>query len=150
MLAITLCACNNEKREVERISLGYLDAMGNYRLDEAKPFATQRTVDVTLDFYRRLMPMIDSAYLAANTPAVVSIRKVQMLTDTTAIALFHKSTPASSVDDTLHLLKEDGQWLVHEVIVIPPMFVTDTAVARQRRIKLEEAKKMQQGAKGSL
>lgn len=126
-----MCACNNEEKEIERVSQGYLTAMANYRLDEAKPYATQRTVDVTLDFYRLLLPMVDSTYLAANTPAEITIREVQRRSDSTAIALFRKTSPASTVEDTVHLLKENGQWLVHEVIVIPPMFAIDSTMRRK-------------------
>ena len=140
VLLFLLCCCDStESRQIERAAYGYLDALGNYRIDDARPYATQQTCDVTLDFFNHIMPMVDTAYVISNTPAEIVIKSVCRETDTTAYVLFHKSTPIIQQDDTLRMVKRDGRWLAHVVIVVPQLFNQDTSI-HERRITREMAR----------
>lgn len=139
---LLMAGCNTEKREVERVAFGYLDAMGNYRIDDAVEYASRETNEVTLAFFRKILPNTDTAYIHSNTPAEIIIKEVEILTDTTAIALFHKTTPITQQDDTIHLKKEEGRWVVNAVLVdIPPILLTSKGKS-PRRVTPEIARKL--------
>lgn len=118
-LLLLATACGSDKAEIEQTAYGYLDAMGNYRFEEAIPYASQRTIETTIDFFSGMLPHTDTAYIASNTPAKITIKGVHQTSDTTAYALFHKSTPITQQDDTLRLVKEQGLWKANVVIQVP-------------------------------
>lgn len=115
-------ACSGGESQLKKCAQGYLEAMGNYRPAEAKPYASQETCEQTLAFYEMLMEHTDSAVYRNNMPAEITLGAITYPTDTTAEVAFHKSTPATQQDGTLHLLKREGRWMVHEVIEVPPIF----------------------------
>ena len=81
-----LAGCNNTAKDIEKAAYGYLDAMGNYRIEDAKPYASTQTCDNTLDVIQKnLMPKVDTDYIKSNTPATIEILGVEMLSDTTAV-----------------------------------------------------------------
>lgn len=147
-LLLVLCACGSDKKQIEQAAYGYLNAMGNYRFDEARPYATRQTCETTIDFFNSIMPHTDTAYIVSNTPAEITIKSVHKTSDTTAYALFHKSTPITQQDDTLQLVKSDGQWLANVVIVVPQIFNVDTT-HHQRRITPEMAREMKRVPAGT-
>ena len=126
LLPLLLWSCGNgDERAIRQAAQGYLDAMGNYRIMEAAPFATQETVETTLDFVQNhIMPQADSvesfaAYIRDNTPATIEITQVTLTSDTTADIAFTKTTPAQRQQGHKQLLKRQGQWRVHELIQVP-------------------------------
>lgn len=119
LLAIS---CGGGEKQLKEYAQSYLDAMGNYRPAEARPYASQETCEQTLAFYEMLMEHTDSAVYRNNMPAEITLGAIAYPTDTTAEVAFHKNTPATQQDGTLHLLKREGRWKVHEVIEVPPIF----------------------------
>ena len=116
------CACSNEKKEVERVAFGYLDAFSNYRFDEACLYATQATCDTTLEFFKSLLPLMDSNAFARNLPAAVTLCGTVITSDSTASVAFRTTTPTKQSDiDSIYLFKENGQWLVDLIVQVPPI-----------------------------
>jgi len=113
-----LASCNNENKEIQTVAQGYLDAMGNYKPAEARPYSTQQTCDVTLSFFEKIVAQTDPAVYANNMPASITLGEIT-IEDTLAEVAFHKSTPSMEQDGTLHCVKREGKWLVNEVIEIP-------------------------------
>ena len=118
---LTTACTGKEDKAIEEAAYGYAQALADYSVDDAVPYASQRTAEVTLDYYRAIVANTDSSIIASNTPASITITKVERLTDSTADALYHKSSPLTQLDDTLHLVKEKGRWVVNDVLVIPAM-----------------------------
>ncbi len=142
-LILIISSCNGEKREIKQTAYRYLDAMGNYRLDDAVPYASEKTNEVTIRFYKSLLPTIDTNNIKKNTPAKITINEVVMQSDTTAYAVFHKTTPITQQDDTLRMIKENGKWLAHVVIAIPSYMMPDSTM-HFRHFTREEMKQMSQ------
>ena len=123
------CSVNND--EIERVALGYLDAMGNYRFDDAKPFATDETIETTLRFCNEVvMAQADTnavlaANIKANMPATIVIDSIVRQNDTAALAYFTKNTPTTRNQHGKKLVVlRHGHWRVHEVIVLPDLLRT--------------------------
>lgn len=117
LLALLLGGCsNNDIKEINNAAYNYLDALGNYRIDDARPYASELTQERTLDFFARLLPAVDTNYIRKNTPAEVTIKGVVKLDDSTARAYFTKKTPIVLQDDSLTLIREKGRWVVDAVI----------------------------------
>ncbi|MBQ9639772.1 MAG: hypothetical protein IJV22_09500 [Bacteroidales bacterium] len=107
--------------DVAEIAELYLTAMGNYKFDDAKPFATQETCEQTIDFYAQtLLPNTDSNFIAQCTPATVRIDAVSNR-DTSADISFTKFSPCDTVHGHLSMRKRNGQWRAHVVIRVPDM-----------------------------
>lgn len=109
-------ACNSEKKQIHDTALEYIIATGNYRLDDAMPYATKETREVTLPALRDIIiPAVDSSIIASNTPATATIDNI-LIQDDTAWVDYTKTTPAGTSSNTLYLIKEDGKWLVDVVL----------------------------------
>lgn len=115
---LVLAGCHSEEARMRQAAQGYLDAMGNYRIADAAPYATQATRQITLPAMLHFMQRadFDSTYMRSNTPATITLGALQRHTDSTATILYHKSTPLSETDDSLRLHLEGGQWLAHAVL----------------------------------
>lgn len=114
-----LSACNGDKKEIEANALGYLNATGNYLIDEAMPYATKETRETTLTFLRdNLIPMTPQDYIRSNTPATITINNINILNDT-AYVTYTKNTPIQTLENEIRLVKEEGQWLVNVPLVLP-------------------------------
>ena len=115
--ALLLAACANPNRQAAtEAAQHYLDATANYRIDDARPYATHETLK-SLDFMQRvIIPQTDSAYLHDNQPATISIRQIEFPSDTEAIVHYHKSTPIKEKDSRLKMRLRDGQWKAYMVM----------------------------------
>lgn len=121
--AILFSACvQSETHKIEQAAKGYLEAMGNYRIDEAAPFATKQTREKSLPWLNKMKERSDSSFINANQPATIRIKETRMLTDTSARVYYHKSTPINEDDDSVTVILENGQWLV-DVKVRPLTFL---------------------------
>ena len=114
-------ACTNDEEQIAHSAQGYLEAMGNYRPTEARQYATPQTCDVTLAFFERVLEFTDSSVYANNIPAEITLGDIVITDDTSATVDFHKSTPSTQQDGTIHLSKRDGTWLVNEVLNVPQL-----------------------------
>lgn len=119
-LSLLLHSCNTERRLIEESALGYLDAMGNYRIKEAEAYATPETVEGTLrQIEKYIMPNLDSAFLTQNTPATIVINDVSITSDTTAEVSYTKTTPIQVQDGKLDMRKRGREWKAQVKIQIP-------------------------------
>lgn len=137
LLLLAGCTAGKQKKEVERVAYGYLEAMGNYRINDAAEFSSQGTRETTIRVFNRLMEKCDSAKLMENTPAEITITGVRILSDTTARAYFHKHTPITEQTDSVPLILEDGQWLVDVRIKAPDFLDTVLPVPNIDSIRME-------------
>lgn len=122
---LTIACSNPQKAEIEQAAQGYLDAMGNYRIDDAAPYATRHTRENAIPTLNKIMARSDTAYINSNRPAVITIHKTRMLSDTSARVYYHKSTPIKEVDDSVTVLLEENRWLV-DVRLAPIPFLDMT------------------------
>ncbi|MBR5831503.1 MAG: DUF4878 domain-containing protein [Bacteroidales bacterium] len=127
-VSVLCVACVTEKKEIEEVAYNYLDAMGNYRIDDARPYASAETCEKTLDvFINYLMPKVDTNYIKSNTPATIEILSVDILSDTTAVVSYEKTTPITvQKDGRLDMIKEDGRWCAEVIIALPPIVEMDS------------------------
>ncbi|MBR1835292.1 MAG: hypothetical protein IJ785_07280 [Bacteroidales bacterium] len=114
-----LAACAGDEGQLREYAQGYLDALGNYRPTEARPYASPETCEKTLAFYEALMSYTDSSVFKNNIPATITLGETSYSNDTCATVAFHKSTPITEQDGTLHMVKRGRKWLAHEVINFP-------------------------------
>ena len=119
-IALTAANCNTERSLIESSAYNYLDAMGNYRIAEAAPFASEQTQGTTINYIlNNIMPNMDSSYILQNTPATIKLKGVRMINDSTARIGYRKDTPITHQNDSLTLVKRNGQWQAHVVIKVP-------------------------------
>ena len=121
LLIATACSNKKEKKEIERVAMGYIESTSHFEFKKAEQYATTQTINVTLKYLQAIMPRVDSSNIENGKQATFYVKNVQLLTDTTAFAIYHKETIHKTYDDTLHLLKENNEWKVNLVIEIPPM-----------------------------
>lgn len=108
---ILFASCSSEEKEIEKAAYGYLNATGNYRIDEAEPYASQVTRERTLPFIKeKLIPMTDTNYIKANQPAKIIIDSVRVLCTDTAKVDYTKTTPIKILTGTIYMVKEEGKW----------------------------------------
>ena len=127
VLLLAVSCGNNPQKEIEKNAYGYLDAMGNYRIDDAKPYASTPTCERTLDVLQKyIMPKTDTNYIISNTPATIDILGVELLSDTTAVVSYSKTTPLQVQSGKLDMVKEDGRWCAEVIIALPPIMTMDS------------------------
>lgn len=110
---LLIIGCSSESHQIETVAYDYCLATANYDIDRAEAFCTEETRRTTLTTARRLLSLVDSSFIASDTPAHIDITAVRQTSDTTAIAVYHKTTPIKDFSDTLELRKRNGQWLAH-------------------------------------
>lgn len=118
IVALLITACNSsspEKENIGQAAYNYCVATSNYDLDAAEAFCTEETAKHTLAVGRHLLTLVDSSYIASDTPATIEIKSVKQLSDTSAYAVYHKQTPRKDYIDTMQMRKRDGQWLAHSI-----------------------------------
>lgn len=107
------CSCGNPKRAIRQAAYHYLDAMANYRVEDAVPFCTQETEEGVIRVGRNLVKAVEPGYIESDTPAKIKIKKVELTSDTAATVSYHKSTPLKKQNGTVNLVLRDGIWKVH-------------------------------------
>jgi len=122
VMSLLLTGCKSEKSLVEQSALGYLTAMGNYKIAEAEPFATEETIENTLHAIEKyIMPNLDPNVIKQNTPATIEITEVSILDDTTAEVSYKKTTPIEVQEGKLDMVKRGNAWKAQVSIQIPDM-----------------------------
>ena len=109
---------NNNHSKVKDIAYRYSMAMANYQVDNAVEYATQETQQTTLKAAQQMISKIGQDYIESDTPAKIQILHTNIINDTEAYAIYHKTTPIKDFQDTVWLRKRNGQWLVHVLIPI--------------------------------
>lgn len=140
---MVLASCgSNPQKEIEKNAYGYLDAMGNYRIDDARPYASTPTCERTLDVLQKyILPKTDTNYIISNTPATIDILGVELLSDTTAVVSYSKTTPLQVQSGKLDMVKENGRWCAEVIIALPPIMTMDsTQVQNQISARLDSLK----------
>lgn len=119
-LLLLLMSCKSEKSLVEQSAMGYLTAMGNYKISEAEPYATEETIENTLHAIEKyIMPNLDPNVIKENTPATIEITGVTFLNDTTAEVTYKKTTPIQVQEGKLDMVKRGNDWKAQVSIQIP-------------------------------
>ncbi len=120
IIAAIFTSCKSDQALIEQSAMGYLTAMGNYRISEAKPFATEETIENTLKTIEQyIMPNLDSTVIKENTPAIIKIDNITKTGDTTAEVSYVKYTPKQKQEGKLDMVKRKGEWKVQVRIQIP-------------------------------
>lgn len=118
-----LSGCNSDKKQIKEAAMGYLNATGNYLIDEAMPYASKETREVTLPFLRdKLIPLTPKEYIESNTPATIDLGDIT-INDDTAMVCYTKHTPIKELEGEIHLVREEGKWLVYVPLVLPESIV---------------------------
>lgn len=114
-----LGACNSDKKEIRRVAQGYLDATGNYLIDEAMPYANQQTQETTLKFLNEtLIPITPKEYMESNTPATIHIDSIDVQGDTACVS-YTKTTPIKTLSSKIDVVREESGWLVNVPLILP-------------------------------
>ena len=119
IISLVCNACTTEKRRVERVAMGYLEATSAYDIDRACHYCTPETAEGLRIIQKRVLPQLDADYLKQNSQAEVKITGVELEGDSIANVAWWKKSPIDTFSDTLKLVKRDGQWLADVRFVIP-------------------------------
>lgn len=115
--------CKSDQALIEDAAMGYLTAMGNYKIKEAEVYASEETIEKTLHVIEEsIMPNLDSNFIKQNTPATIVIQEVNLLTDTTAEVKYVKTTPIQVQEGKLDMVKRDKEWKAQVQIQLPAIF----------------------------
>lgn len=112
-------ACSNQQQAIEESAYGYLDAVANYRFDDAYPYSSKFTQERILPTFKMLFAHTDTAYINSNTPGTITIQAIHQVSSDTAYVLYHKDTPITHIDDSVMMIKEEGQWKAHIFARVP-------------------------------
>lgn len=116
VVILILVSCKSEEQKAQDVAYKYSKAMANYDIDEAEKYATQETIDITIDMARSLLSQLDSSYILSDTPATVEISSFEMLSDTSAIVYFTKNTPIKQdLKFQVEVRKRNGKWKAHAI-----------------------------------
>lgn len=141
-VSLLLMGCQSDKKLVEQSAMGYLTAMGNYRISEAEPYATEETIENTLHAIEKyIMPNLDSSVIARNTPATIQIKDINIIDDTTAEVTYVKVTPLVAKEGKLDMVKRGKAWKAQVIIHIPEILKMEQSV---------DAKALDEKYKGKL
>lgn len=149
ILSLSIClaffclqGCKSEQSLIEESAMGYLTAMGNYRIKEAEAFASEETIENTLHAIEKyIMPNLDSTFMLKNTPATIEIKDVTQIDDTLAEVSYVKTTPIQVQEGKLDMVKRNNSWKAQVKIVIPE------ALKLEKQI---DVKSIEQKYKGKL
>ena len=118
--ALLLASCQNDELAVRQCAQSYLDAVGNFRIEEAEPYATDETIATYLHYVEEvIMPNLMPEVIASSTPATSVIDDIAFTSYTTATVRFTKTSPKDTQTATLDLVKRNNQWKVHFIPEIP-------------------------------
>lgn len=116
-LPTVFISCHQENKKIERVAQAYLEALANYKVKEAKPYATPETCSSTLAVSEQLVSMVDSAYIISDTPAIIEIQEIVMESDSIALVKYVKNTPLRhDMQGELYMVKRERQWLAQDLI----------------------------------
>ena len=121
MLALLTASCEQqaERKAIRKVAYSYLDAMANFRIDDAIPFASQQTREQTIPFAKNfLLANTDTSVILASTPASIVIDSIKVGNDT-AIVSYTETNPLRVKMSTITAIKEEGQWVIDVPLILP-------------------------------
>ena len=141
-----MTGCTDDNKEVREVAYGYIIATGNYQIDKAMQYASKETRERTLPFIRdKIIPITDTGFMKANTPATATIDSIVILKDT-AWVLYTKTTPLEVSTNELCIIKENGKWVVDVPLVLqnnitftPENTIIDSVNKESQSISIEKA-----------
>ncbi len=150
VVVCTLCMASTcrtqQKKSKEEQALridaqGYLDAMANYRFDDAIPYASQETCESTIPLFHAILASTDSSFLKDYTPATIQIDSVHLY-DSTATVFFTKSMPLGTRRQELDMICRAGTWQAHVITQTPEALkhhkpLTNNALQQMKIKKVE-------------
>lgn len=117
LLACLLPSCHYDERNAEKVAYAYLNALANYKVEEAKQYATPETCQETLTIAENLVAMVDTAYIISDTPAKIEIQELVIVNDTMAHVKYVKNTPIKhNMQGELQLVKRNNKWQAHDML----------------------------------
>lgn len=117
LLSFVFVSCHQEQKNIEQVAYAYLEALANYKVEEAKPYATPETCKTTLAISEQLLAMVDTAYIISDTPAIIDIQEIIVENDTMAVVKYVKNTPLKhDMKGELRLVKRERQWWAHDLL----------------------------------
>ncbi len=120
-------ACNNRNGncddypEIADAAYGYLDAVANFRFDDAIPYASPQTQANTIPFFINMLNFVHPDSIAAKLPAEVTLYNVIPVNDTSARVVYRKADKRVDHTDTLDMVLVDGKWTAEVLIAVPPI-----------------------------
>lgn len=105
-----------EKKEVKIVAYEYIWSLANFDIQRAEKYASAETKGETLKTASRLMSGIDKKVIDQDLPAKVRITDVKLTSDTTATAVWHKTTPRKKNSRRIELRKRNGVWQAHDLL----------------------------------
>ena len=130
MCALALMsACSNDEKEIREVAYNYSYALANYKVEDAIQYCTKETQETSLAYGLELMKGVSAEYIASETPATIEIEGIEITSDTTATAQYHKKTPIKDFMAKVNIVKRDGKWLVHD-----PMVTTQDSKNQEEKV----------------
>lgn len=118
-LLLTSCQERQERKVIEKVAYNYLDAMANFRIDDAVPYASKQTREETIPFAKNfLLANTDSSVIIASTPATIVIDSINVANDTATIS-YTQTNPLRVKMSTITAIKEEGQWVIDVPLMLP-------------------------------
>ena len=108
---VVLVGCGSEKKNVENVAQSYLDAITNFKTDEARKYVSP-DFEQSIEMMEIFLSWAHKDTIAALMPNMVTINDVEIIADTAAIVSFHSSNPRQETDAQIKLNKIDGEWKV--------------------------------------
>ncbi len=109
---------SEEEQVLRTAAQGYLDAMANYRFDDAIPYASRETCENTIPLFHSILASTDSSFLKDYTPATIQIDSVR-IQDSTATVFFTKTMPLGMRQQELTMICRNNTWQAHVITATP-------------------------------
>lgn len=117
---LLFCGCASEKaaekKAVKKVAYEYIWSLANFDVNRAEKYASNETKKETLGTARTLMAQTDRKVIEQDLPAKVRITNVKLTSDTTATAVWHKTTPRKKNSREIELRKRNGKWQAHDLL----------------------------------
>ena len=109
----TLCiSCKTEEEKVNDVAQNYLEAITNYKMNEAKKYVSDDFMP-EFKWFKKHVGITPREQLNKNLPNEVTITQTDLNADT-AIIHFHSKNPSQENDAMLKMVKIKNQWLVFD------------------------------------
>ncbi|MCQ2299013.1 MAG: hypothetical protein MJZ81_02665 [Bacteroidales bacterium] len=120
LLTMLLSACASDEKKIRHSAEGFLVGVANYRIEEARPYATPKTRCTTLDFIEKtIIPTLPDEVIQQTTPVTIKLERINLTTDTTATVDYTQTNPNGCTSNQIKLVKRQRKWQVELLTTIP-------------------------------